>query len=33
MARILEVPDPVKHAWEANTIVLDSSRLEKIYSR
>ncbi len=33
MAHIFEVPDPQKHAWEANTIVLDSSRLEKIYSR
>ncbi|KAL0025370.1 hypothetical protein WJX79_001756 [Trebouxia sp. C0005] len=28
MERLFEVPDPQKHAWEANTIVLDGSRLE-----
>ncbi len=33
MARVFEVPDPEKHAWEANTIVLDSSRLEMSFSR
>lgn len=27
MARVFEVPDPQKRAWEANTIVLDGSRL------
>ncbi|KAL0046894.1 hypothetical protein WJX82_001058 [Trebouxia sp. C0006] len=31
MARMFEVPDPQKHAWESNTIVLDSSRLEKSF--
>ena len=33
MARVFEVPDPPKHAWEANTIVLDGSRLEMSFSR
>ncbi len=33
MARMFEVPDPQKHAWESNTIVLDSSRLEKSFVR
>lgn len=33
MACVFEVPDPQRHAWEANTIVLDGSRLEISFSR
>ena len=33
MARVFEVPDSQKHAWEANTIVLDGSRLGMSSSR
>ncbi len=33
MARVFEVPDPRKHAWEAHTIVMESSRLEMSFSR
>lgn len=33
MACVFEVPDPVKHAWDANTIVLDGSRLEMSFAR
>ena len=33
MACVFEVPDPQKRAWEANTIVLDGSRLGMSSSR
>lgn len=33
MAHVFEVPDPQKHAWEANTIELDGSRVDVSFSR
>ncbi len=33
MARVFEVPDSQRHAWESNTIVLDGSRLVMSSSR